>query len=190
MGLALVWILNTFSKPWIVDLSAVIYSTITVVAILWFHYTAEMSVVRIATVSIVFIFAIHLAFPTYPIYAFVPAVVVLFGDGYLLFTADNLEFVEQRNVVLATYVASLGIATMSSALMQRSRYHAFSAVRKVKTLSGLLPICASCKNVRDDRGFYQQIEEYIQDHSDAEFTHGICPDCARKLYPEFLQAET
>ncbi len=58
------------------------------------------------------------------------------------------------------------------------------ALDKVKLLSGFLPICASCKRIRDDQGYWQQIESYIRDHSEAEFSHGICPDCARKLYPE------
>jgi hypothetical protein len=60
------------------------------------------------------------------------------------------------------------------------------ALDKVKTLSGLLPICASCKKIRDDKGYWNQIESYIQSHSDAEFSHGICPDCAKKLFAEFL----
>jgi len=60
------------------------------------------------------------------------------------------------------------------------------ALAKVKKLSGLLPICASCKNIRDDRGYWQQIESYIRDHSEADFSHGICPECARKLYPELF----
>ncbi len=59
-----------------------------------------------------------------------------------------------------------------------------SALRKVKTLSGLLPICASCKKIRDDTGYWTQIESYIKVHSDAEFSHSICPDCAKKLYPD------
>jgi PAS domain S-box-containing protein len=63
------------------------------------------------------------------------------------------------------------------------------ALAKVKTLSGLLPICASCKRIRDDRGYWQQIEAYIQEHSDAEFSHSVCPECARKLYPEIFQDE-
>ncbi|MFA6411938.1 MAG: PAS domain S-box protein [Syntrophales bacterium] len=60
------------------------------------------------------------------------------------------------------------------------------AFSEVKKLSGLLPICASCKNIRDDKGYWKQIESYISDHSEAEFSHGICPDCAKKLYPEFF----
>ncbi len=56
---------------------------------------------------------------------------------------------------------------------------------EVKTLRGLLPICASCKQIRDDKGYWHKIEAYIRDHSEAEFSHGICPKCAEKLYPEF-----
>lgn len=59
------------------------------------------------------------------------------------------------------------------------------ALADVNTLSGMLPICSSCKKIRDDEGYWNQIEGYIQKHSDAEFSHGICPDCAKKLYPDF-----
>jgi AmiR/NasT family two-component response regulator len=59
------------------------------------------------------------------------------------------------------------------------------ALAKVKTLSGLLPICASCKKIRDDQGYWHQIEVYIRDHSEANFSHGICPDCKKKLYPGY-----
>ncbi len=59
------------------------------------------------------------------------------------------------------------------------------ALSKVKLLSGFLPICASCKKIRDDKGYWRQIETYIRDHSEAEFSHSICPECAKKLYPEF-----
>ncbi|MFA6497803.1 MAG: hypothetical protein WC256_04775 [Desulfurivibrionaceae bacterium] len=59
------------------------------------------------------------------------------------------------------------------------------AMQDVKVLSGFLPICASCKKIRDDTGYWRQIEEYISKHSDALFSHGICPDCCEKLYPDF-----
>ncbi len=61
------------------------------------------------------------------------------------------------------------------------------ALSQVKLLSGFLPICASCKKIRDDKGYWQQIELYIRDHSEAEFSHGICPDCAKKLYPDLYE---
>ena len=58
------------------------------------------------------------------------------------------------------------------------------ALLKVKLLSGFLPICSGCKKIRDDKGYWNQIEAYMKDHSDAQFDHGICPKCAKKLYPE------
>lgn len=60
------------------------------------------------------------------------------------------------------------------------------ALDRVKTLSGMLPICASCKKIRDDKGYWNKIEAYIEKHSEAEFSHGICPECAKELYPEYF----
>ena len=57
------------------------------------------------------------------------------------------------------------------------------ALNEVKILRGFLPICASCKKIKDDQGYLNQIEAYISSRTEAEFSHGICPDCARKLYP-------
>lgn len=59
------------------------------------------------------------------------------------------------------------------------------ALDNIKTLKGMLPICAACKKVRDDKGYWSQIEAYVSEHSEAEFTHSICPECARKLYPGY-----
>jgi len=59
------------------------------------------------------------------------------------------------------------------------------ALSQVKTLKGLLPICASCKKIRNDEGYWEQIEVYIKEHSEADFTHGICPECAKKIYPKY-----
>ena len=58
------------------------------------------------------------------------------------------------------------------------------ALSEVKKLSGFLPICASCKKIRDDKGYWSEVERYIGEHSEAQFSHGICPDCMRKLYPD------
>lgn len=60
------------------------------------------------------------------------------------------------------------------------------ALAKLKVLSGLLPICASCKNIRDEEGYWHRVEEYIRDHSEADFSHSVCPACACRLYPEYF----
>jgi len=77
------------------------------------------------------------------------------------------------------FVTSRGV---SIDLTERRRMEA-----QVKTLRGLLPICANCKKIRDDRGYWNQIESYVREHSEAEFSHGICPECAAKLYPDFVE---
>jgi PAS domain S-box-containing protein len=60
-----------------------------------------------------------------------------------------------------------------------------NALANVKSLSGLLPICSGCKKIRDDKGYWNQVESYIQKHSEAKFSHGMCPDCIRKYFPDF-----
>lgn len=64
-----------------------------------------------------------------------------------------------------------------------------AALAKVKTLSGMLPICAACKNIRDDEGYWHQIESYISEHSETEFSHGLCPDCMKRLFPTYTKKE-
>lgn len=64
-----------------------------------------------------------------------------------------------------------------------------AALAQVKKLSGFLPICASCKKIRDDQGYWRQVEEYIREHSEAEFSHSICPECAKRLYPDIYRGK-
>jgi len=59
--------------------------------------------------------------------------------------------------------------------------------KEINLLQGILPICAGCKNIRDDKGHWQKVETYVRDRSDAEFSHSICPECAEKIYPEFYR---
>lgn len=63
------------------------------------------------------------------------------------------------------------------------------AMSEIKVLRGLLPICAQCKKIRDDQGNWQQLETHIKKHSEADFTHSICPECAKKLYPELYDGK-
>jgi sigma-B regulation protein RsbU (phosphoserine phosphatase) len=62
-----------------------------------------------------------------------------------------------------------------------------AALTEVHQLSGLLPICSSCKNIRNDEGYWQKLEQYLSDNSDMQFTYSLCPDCIKKLYPEMAQ---
>jgi len=60
------------------------------------------------------------------------------------------------------------------------------ALEQIKTLRGIVPICSCCKKIRDDQGYWNQLETYVRDHTEAEFSHGLCPECAEKLYPDII----
>ncbi len=64
-----------------------------------------------------------------------------------------------------------------------------ASIKEIKLLHGILPICASCKKIRDDKGYWDEVEAYIEKNSEAQFSHGICPDCIKKLYPEYSQED-
>ena len=71
--------------------------------------------------------------------------------------------------------------------LQEKNVELQEALDNIKVLKGLLPICTSCKKIRDDQGYWQQVEIYIHDHSEADFTHGFCPGCIQELYPEHYE---
>jgi hypothetical protein len=81
-------------------------------------------------------------------------------------------------------VLIMGFCVLAQKMLSRYR----DALDQVKTLKGLLPICAHCKEILDVQGYWQQLEAYIYEHSDARFSHGICPDCLHELYPELHRA--
>lgn len=69
--------------------------------------------------------------------------------------------------------------------LRRAYLQLAQALERIQTLQGIIPICASCKKIRDDQGYWHQVEAYVREHTLAEFSHGICPECIRRLYPEF-----
>ena len=88
-----------------------------------------------------------------------------------------------------TAMQALSRQVMALLELRRVSAHMAEALEKVKTLHGLLPICAWCKKIRDDQGYWKQVEVYVQEHTGADFTHGICPDCLEKQRPKKGPAE-
>lgn len=99
--------------------------------------------------------------------------------GYIIKPYDTAELRSTIEITLIKHQAAKEreklIADLEKALLE------------VKKLSGLLPICAGCKKIRDEHDQWHQIEDYIHSHSEADFSHGICPDCSRRLYPELYK---
>lgn len=104
------------------------------------------------------------------------------GDMYFLTTAKPI-FNDDRTVetVICT---SKNITSRKAAELALEKKHEklLKAMEEIKTLSGLLPICATCKKIRDDKGYWNHLEEYIQKHTDVFFSHGLCPECSDQLY--------
>ena len=93
------------------------------------------------------------------------------------------------SIIVILFIENKSISKRNQVEKEREKLIAElqDAVTEIKTLSGLLPICSGCKKIRDDKGYWKQIEFYIRDHSEAEFTHSMCPICAKKFYPELFQ---
>lgn len=101
--------------------------------------------------------------------------------AYLIKPPKPREVERAITIAMARFEALMKLRELNAELME--------ALEKVKKLSGMLPICASCKKIRDDEGYWHQVEAYIREHADVEFSHGICPDCSRKLYPYLYDDE-
>ncbi|HLA77374.1 MAG TPA: hypothetical protein VJU18_07340, partial [Vicinamibacteria bacterium] len=92
-------------------------------------------------------------------------------------------------LLMLAVLAAFGAVRLRTRHLRRRAEELQAAVEReladTKVLRGLLPICSSCKKVRDDSGYWSQIESYIREHSEAEFSHGLCPGCMKELYPDF-----
>lgn len=112
--------------------------------------------------------------------------ILLLAHVYRAHTAEQ----EKLNAELRRHKDNLETQVQErTAALQKETERLQEALANVRTLSGLIPICASCKKIRDDKGYWNQLEIYIQKNSDAMFSHGLCPDCVEKLYPKFANAD-
>jgi PAS domain S-box-containing protein len=103
-------------------------------------------------------------------------------------TTIKVPLCDTQGKIISTVSISRDITERKRAEEERERLikELQDAVADIKVLSGLVPICSSCKKIRDDKGYWTQLEGYIQAHSQAKFSHGVCPDCMKKLYPNFV----
>lgn len=101
----------------------------------------------------------------------------------------NCKFVDGRPTITRGIFRDISARKKDEAERERLISELQEALSKVKTLRGMLPICSLCKKIRDDQGYWQRIESYITHHSNADFSHGICPNCAVEKYPELYGSD-
>jgi AmiR/NasT family two-component response regulator len=111
----------------------------------------------------------------------------LAGIGAYLVKPPRAREVERAIIVaMARFEDMLELRSLNEELEAHNR-ELQEALAQARILRGLLPICASCKQIRDDQGYWYKVEDYLESHSEAEFTHGLCPDCSRRLYPQLYE---
>jgi len=103
---------------------------------------------------------------------------IIVGGKKHRITADRLQIVD---LLFSTYETIL----QKSRELERKNRELQEALNRIKRLEGLIPICANCKKIRDDEGYWQQVEVYIEQHAEVQFSHGLCPECRDLLYPNF-----
>jgi len=107
-------------------------------------------------------------------------------DKVKAFSLGGVDYITkpfQAEEVLARIKTHLTLRRLQKSLEDKN-VQLQKALDEIKILQGIIPICANCKKIRDDKGFWNQVETYVSKHSEAEFSHGICPTCAKELYPE------
>jgi len=177
ISMLIIWRLHKDTNFRQMDLAMMSLAFSIMIGMLWIHYAQEVSVARMVSIGTIVIMAAIIGLPTYPILPLTSALVIILGDGWIIYQSNDIALQEMASLIMVAYIFSALFGVVASANQHRARYETFKARSQVKTLEGILPICAHCKNIRDDEGYYQQLEGYFSKYAGATFSHGVCPEC-------------
>jgi DNA-binding response OmpR family regulator len=105
---------------------------------------------------------------------------IFFAGQKHFLTSDRIQILD---LLFSTYEAVM----QKNRELEQTNQKLMRSLETIKTLGGLIPICSQCKKIRNDKGYWQQLETYIKEHSDAEFTHGLCPECEKDIYSKYIK---
>ena len=108
---------------------------------------------------------------------------------YLIFDASPIYSQDGKLLGVVETLQDITVLKQMEEEKERLNCELREALNQIKTLSGLIPICAACKKIRDDKGYWNQLEQYLEEHSDAVFSHGLCPECFQEYFPEAARAK-
>ncbi len=207
----LVIVITSFLVVWLIPRQSIVKSFDRIVFVWGMLVVTHMMIVSavrpadyvtLVAWDILVIFALYTAVPTPLKFQILIAFFLTIGSGVLWLAIKVTPWHPLETVsILAAYSFSNVFGIMISKRFNLSRRQQFftlmqereakealeKTLLEVKVLRGILPICASCKKIRDDKGYWNQIEAYLSKHTEADFSHGICPDCAEKLYSDLYR---
>ena len=203
LSLALVWILWRDTSLRLVDGAVALWTTYVCVLSLFLATTRPPDYAPRVVGDAMVVLIIYILIPNRFLLQLFPALLLTVGTMIDVFTSMTLPPASLRVVVMAFVFMNIFGAWTSwhHHVDRRTRYALLVRERELRdalekarhtrdVLEELLPICASCKSVRDDAGYWRKVEEYLTERTERDVTHGICPDCARRLYPEFPDLES
>ena len=146
-----------------------------------------MSLLLLVMACTVFAFGSKVSFFTsYSIDHIIRFITVYVTIYLFAFVMEKVREIVQYRLITSNFELEKAVRELEKANEEKDRliHELQKTMYEVKTLQGIIPICSNCKKIRDDSGYWEQVEKYVKDRSDAEFSHSICPECAKMLYPD------
>ena len=154
-------------------------------AVLTVKSTLPSSDWSMLAVDLLIIMVLTVASPLNLLTKAVYALVLITLDAWMMFAAPEFYTLTQTVSLSLVLLGAASFSQFAAYQTEAAHFLAFQRQNRITLLKGMLPICANCKDIRDEKGQYQPMEQYITLHSEASFSHGICPKCMHQLYPEF-----
>ena len=198
-SLVVLFLLFKISQASSMDRILLIWSLVTCAFVIWVSSTRPSGFTQHIIVSAVLVITVFLLIRMPFLYQCGISLIILAGESALLFLLpQDMSLAFGAELLLILFFVSGTITGWQLHATRRSQYVAWviekmlrteleTALADVQELRGMMPICSNCKKIRDDSGYWHQVEVYIRDNSSAEFTHGLCPECADLLYGDMIR---
>lgn len=198
VSIVLIFLIPHIKRTHVFDITTLMWWGSLISLIFYVNSTRPPIYVHHSVIDILVLFTIYILISNRLIFQVMPALLFSVGNIIFIATVKTDMGIVAFNVLWISYLVGNMLGIFVSWRLNVSRRLQFYALEKeknlrkklekalseVKSLRGIIPICSNCRKVRDDDGFWQQVEEYIADHSEAGFSHSLCPDCVKALYPK------
>ncbi len=201
LSIILVMIVSRLAKPQILDISVLVWWASIIALVFFINSTRPAEYLHHSVIDILILFTIYILVSNRLIFQVFPALLLSIGNIVFLAIVKSDMSTMAFNVMWGSYLVGNMLGIVISWRLNASRRLQFNTLQKekhlrenqeralseVKTLRGIIPICSQCKKIRDDDGFWQKVEVFVTDHSEADFSHSLCPECVKEIYPALYE---